>query len=114
MTAILVTHNGAPVALVGPRRTDLVGKLPSLPAGHPDARFALHKIAYAQLVSAGELPGPYQDDTAERFARAALIDPLELVLHMDRADHEIAELMRVPAGQVKRARDELERKGGSQ
>jgi integrase len=59
MTAILVTYQGAPVALAGPRRTDLVGELPDLPPGDPRARFALRMAYYAQLVARGELPSPY-------------------------------------------------------
>ena len=106
MTAILVSYQGAPVALAGPRRTDLVGELPDLPAGDPDARFALRMTYYAQLVARGELPGPYTDQDAQRFARVALIDPDQLARLADHTDDDLAEHFGIPVEQIPAARAE--------
>jgi hypothetical protein len=50
-----------------------------LPAGDPLLTFVLYMCAYARDVHTGELPGPYTDHDARRFARAALV-PEELGL----------------------------------
>jgi hypothetical protein len=52
--------------------------LESRPVGDPERTFVMFMCAYAGDVLRGELPGPYSDDQARRYARAALI-PEELL-----------------------------------
>lgn len=108
MTAILVTYRGAPVALAGPRDTHLLGDLTTVAPGDPDARFALQMVFYAQLIARGELPGPYSDHDAQRFARTALIDPHELGRLVDRDARVLTEHFGVPLAQIHRAKREHE------
>jgi hypothetical protein len=62
---------------------------------------------YAQLVLNGEMPTPYQDEDAERFARLALIEPDRLSGSDPLADARLAAELRVPVEQLTRARREL-------
>ena len=72
MAAILVCVGDVPVALAGPRATQLFEAVLGGLAADMDARLALYKVAYAERIARGELPGPYRDGDAELFARAAL------------------------------------------
>ena len=47
----------------------------ALPAGHPRQRFVAALCLYAQDVARGVLPGPYSDQLAELYARAACCCP---------------------------------------
>lgn len=105
--SLLVCHQGEPAALVSLRYLSFVGDLRHLPPGDPSVRIVVYMAYYAQLVLAGEVPGRYTDDDAERFARLALIDPVELARHGDESDQALAARYRVPVPQVKRARREL-------
>jgi hypothetical protein len=61
---------------------------------------------YAQLVLREELPGPYTDAGAERFARFALIDPHEVRRRPGTGDHALAMELSVPVEQIVAARSE--------
>jgi len=61
--------------------------------------------AYAGDVLRGELAGPYSDEQARRYARAALI-PGELLEH-DLPDPELtARALRIPVTELRQARAE--------
>ena len=62
--------------------------------------------AYAGDVARGELPGPYTDTDARRYARACLI-PTELLERPALDVHSAAPALGVPAAELQDARDEL-------
>jgi hypothetical protein len=47
----------------------------ALPTGHPRKCHVCFMALYARDILTGELPGPYTDSDAERFARLALDEP---------------------------------------
>ena len=104
MTGILVNYRGGPAALVGTTRFSFLGDVRHLPPGHPDVRIVVHMSCYARLVLLGEMPRPYTDEYAERFARFALIDDGQLGRN---SDQTLARRFAVPSDQVARAREEL-------
>jgi hypothetical protein len=78
MNTISVSHHDRLVALAAPHRFWLAAHIEALPDGHPRKRLVAYMVLYARDVLIGELPGPYNDDDAERFARLALADrPLQ-------------------------------------
>ncbi len=65
----------------------------------------IYMCAYAGDVLRGELPGPYSDRDAVRYARAALIP--ERLLHQPGLDVErVAQAFGIPARELAAARDE--------
>jgi hypothetical protein len=65
----------------------------------------IYMCAYAGDVLRGELPGPYSDRDAVRYARAALIP--ERLLHRSGLDVErVAQAFGIPAQELGAARDE--------
>jgi hypothetical protein len=76
-TEQLVRYRGRTVAGATSQAVFVTPDLAARPTGDPEVRFILYMAAYAREILAGELPGPYTDDKAKRFARAALI-PEEL------------------------------------
>jgi hypothetical protein len=105
--SLLVCHQGEPAALVSLRYLTFVGDLRHLPPGDPSVRIVVYMAYYAQLVLAGEVPDRYTDEDAERFARLALIDPIELAQHGDESGQALAARYRVPVQHVTQARREL-------
>jgi hypothetical protein len=73
-----ITYRGRLVACATQTRVFLVDELDRRPAGDPELSFVLFMCAYAQDVMTGELRGPYSDENARAYARAALI-PQELL-----------------------------------
>ena len=73
-----ITYRGQTVAAATPERFFLADELRHRPAGDPETVFVCYMCAYAREVLTGELPGPYTEDNARRFARGALI-PDELL-----------------------------------
>lgn len=69
---------GRLVAVAARDRFFLCDELERRPRGDPEACFVAFMCAYALDVVRGELPGPYNDDDARRYARAWLI-PDELL-----------------------------------
>jgi hypothetical protein len=61
------------VAAATPERFFLADELRARPPGDPETVFVCYMCAYAPEVLTGELPGPYTEHNARRFARAALI-----------------------------------------
>jgi hypothetical protein len=72
MDTITLSYQGQTVALAARARFWLAAHIEALPAGHPDRRHVCFMALYARDVLTGELPGPYNDDDADRFARLAL------------------------------------------
>jgi len=70
--SILVTYHDRPIALVNARHTTLLGPAAEPPTSNPRLRLHLYMAHYAQLIARAELPGPYRDHDAERYAQAAL------------------------------------------
>jgi len=105
--SILVSQSDEPVALVNARHVSFLPTVSDLPANHPRLRLVLYMARYAQLIASGEHPGPYTDPDAERFARAALIDPSALRAHRRESDHQLAQRFQPPVEQVGHARQDL-------
>ncbi len=78
MTLQPVTYGGRLVACATARRFFLCDELARRPAGDPERTFVIFMCAYAGDVLRGDLRGPYTDDRARMYARAALI-PEELL-----------------------------------
>ena len=73
MDTITLSYQGQTVALAARARFWLVAHIELLPAGHPDKRHVCFMALYARDVLTGDLPGPYNDEDADRFARLALV-----------------------------------------
>jgi hypothetical protein len=72
MDTITLSYQGQTVALAARARFWLAAHIEALPAGHPDKRHVCFMALYARDVLTGDLPGPYNDHDADRFARLAL------------------------------------------
>ncbi len=99
-----ITYRGRPVACATATRFFLADDVERLPAGDPLLTFVLYMCAYAHDVLTGELPGPYTDHNARRFARAALVpeelaDPDRLA-HTHRNLEQTAHALKLPAGEL--------------
>jgi hypothetical protein len=99
-----ITYRGRPVACATATRFFLSDALERLPAGDPLLTFVLYMCAYAREVHTGELPGPYTDHNARRFARAALV-PEELadpdrIAHTHRNLQRTALALKLPAAEL--------------
>jgi hypothetical protein len=68
-----IYYDGHPVAMADEHRFWLTHSIELLPDGHPTKRMVLLMCSFARDVLAGELPAPYSDARAERFAREALL-----------------------------------------
>ncbi len=73
MSLLTIRYQGRFAALAGRTRVWPQPWLCDLPAGHPTRRMTLFMCHYARLVLEDELPGPYTDDDARRFARLTLL-----------------------------------------
>jgi hypothetical protein len=99
-----ITYRGRPVACTTATRFFLSDNVERLPAGDPLLTFVLYMCAYARHVLTGQLPGPYTDDNARRFARAALV-PEELadphrIAHACRNLSRTARALKLPAAEL--------------
>jgi hypothetical protein len=99
-----ITHRGRPVACATATRFFLADDLERLNAGDPLLTFVLYMCAYAREVLTGELPGPYTDHDARRFARAALVpdelaDP-DRIAHTRRNLERTARALKLPAAEL--------------
>ena len=72
MDTITLTYQGQTAALAARARFWLAAHIELLPPGHPDKRHVCFMALYARDVLTGEVPGPYTDTDADRFARLAL------------------------------------------
>jgi hypothetical protein len=99
-----ITYRGRPVACATATRFFLSDDVERLPAGDPLLTFVVYMCAYAHDVLTGELPGPYTDHNARRFARAALV-PKELadpdrVAHTQRNLEWTARALKLPVAEL--------------
>jgi hypothetical protein len=113
-----ITYRGRPVACATATRFFLADDLDRLPAGDPLLTFVIYMCAYAREVHTGELPGPYTDHDARRFARAALV-PEELadpdrIAHTHRNLQRTARALKLPAAELAAALDDIVRAPAAQ
>lgn len=102
-----VMYRARLVACATASRLFLADELEGRPAGDPERTFVMFMCAYAGDVLRGELTGPYSDEQARRYARAALIpeellDPERHAGRRKRLAH-MAEALGVPAAELEQA-----------
>lgn len=102
-----VMYRGRLVACATASRLFLADELERRPVGDPERTFVTFMCAYAGDVLRGELTGPYTDEQAQRYARAALIpeellDPERHVGRRQRLAHT-AEALGLPAVELEQA-----------
>jgi hypothetical protein len=68
-----ITHRGRIVACATARRVFLGAELERRRPSDPELRFVLLMCCYARDILTGVLSGPYRDEDARAYARAALI-----------------------------------------
>ncbi len=72
-----ITYRGRVVAAATAERFLLSDELEHRPSGDPERTFVIYMCLYARDIATGQLPGPYSEPRARRFAAACLI-PAEL------------------------------------
>ena len=106
-----ITYTGRPVACATATRFFLSDDVERLPAGDPLLTFVMYMCAYAREVLTGQLPGPYTDHNARRFARAALVpDELadrERIAHTRRSLKRTARALKLPAVELAAELDDV-------
>ena len=95
-----IRYRGRAVAACTRERFILAEELEARPAGDPELTFVLFMCLYFRDVAAGQLPGPYRDADARRFARACLI-PDELLERRDLPLERAARALGVPAAELR-------------
>jgi len=105
MTLVTITYGGRVVAAASARRMFLCERLALRPVADPERTFVIYMGAYAGDVLRGELPGPYSDEQARQYARAALI-PGELLEHHLPNLERTARTLQIPASELRQARAE--------
>ncbi len=111
MSLQTITYRGQILAAAGPSRFLLCDELERRPAGDPELTFVLYMTAYARHVLRGELPGPYSEQQARRYARAALI-PEELLEREGLDVEHTARALGVPVEELAHAAREHKKKEG--
>jgi hypothetical protein len=97
--ARVILYGPSPVAIAA-ERVYLLPPLDATGLEHPLGRFVAWMALYAHRVEERELPGPYEPEAAERYARQALIDEHELRALADLDDLALAEHFQVPVEQI--------------
>jgi hypothetical protein len=100
-----ITHRGRLVACATATRVFLAAELERRPSGDPELRFVLLMCCYARDILTGALSGPYRDDDARAYARAALI-PEELLERPLPDPIRTGHALGVPLGELLDARGE--------
>jgi hypothetical protein len=95
-----VIFYGPSPAAIAAERVYLLPPLDETGLEHPLGRFVAWMALYAHRVEHGDLPGPYEPEAAERYARRALIDEHELRELADLDDPALAEHFEVPVEQI--------------
>jgi hypothetical protein len=103
-----VIFYGPSPAAIAAERVYLLPPLDAFGLKHPLARFVAWMALYAHRVEENVLPGPYDPEAAERYAREALIDEDELrtLAHLD--DPALADHFQVPVEQIHFRRIDLD------
>jgi len=91
------------VAAATAERFLLSDELEHRPSGDPERTFVIYMCLYARDIAAGQLPGPYSEQRARRFARACLI-PAELAERADLDVPRAAAALGVPEHELHAAR----------
>jgi hypothetical protein len=100
-----IEYRGELVALVSRERVHIISPwLLQRPDGDPDLRFVGFMCACCGEVLNGRIPGPFNSELGERWARSALIAREELALLRGLSDREAACQLNVPAEQLREAR----------
>jgi len=105
MTMQTITYRGQTVAAATVRGLFLCPRLASRPIDDPERTFVIYMGVYAADVLRGELPGPYSDEQARRYARVALI-PGELLEHDLCHLEDTARALHVSVSELRQARAE--------
>jgi hypothetical protein len=100
-----ITYRGRTVAAATRSRFFLADELDRCAISDPERTFVIFMCAYAGDVARGELPGPYTDTDARRYAGACLI-PAELLERSTLDIDHAAAALRVPADELRAARAE--------
>jgi hypothetical protein len=93
------------VAAATRSRFFLADELDQRPVSDPERTFVIFMCAYARDVARGDLPGPYTEGDARRYARACLI-PAELLERSELDIDHAAVALCVPADELRAARAE--------
>lgn len=107
MELVPIMYRGRLAALATRDRVFLARDLQARPAGDGELRLVLLMCCYARDVLCGQLPGPYELDSALRYARAALI-PGELLERVTLDIAHAAAGLGIPAAELEAARREHE------
>src|SRR4051812_21960250 len=100
-----VVYRGELAAAVSRNRVHILAPwLLGRRAGDPELRFVAMMCAYAGQILSGTLPGPYSDDVAEDWARAALIDDNAFAAVRSMPADAAAAALAVPPEQLRAAR----------
>lgn len=105
--AQLIFYGPDPAAIAADR-VYLLPPIDQLGLEHPLGRFVAWMAMYAHAIEEGELPGPYDHEGAETYARAALIDEAEFRLFAQLDDTALAKHFHVPREQIFFRRVELD------
>ncbi len=88
------------VAAATAERFLLSDELEHRPVGDPERTFVIYMCLYARDVLTGDLPGPYTEQRARRFARACLI-PAELAERPGLDTARVAAALGVPEHELR-------------
>jgi hypothetical protein len=106
MQTITLTYEQRTAALAAPERFWLAAHIEARPDGDPTKRLVTFMATYARDILAGELPEPYTDERARRFARLALVEPTTYHAHRRSRDAELADVLGLPLGEIPDVRRE--------
>ncbi len=95
-----ITYMGRVVAAATAERSLLSDELEHRPVGDPERTFVIYMCLYARDIATGDLPGPYTDQRARRFARACLI-PAELAERPGLDTARVAAALGVPEHELR-------------
>jgi hypothetical protein len=100
-----ISYRGELVAIATAARVYLAPAVSALPRGHPKLRFVAALCLYGRDVDEGELPGPYDEQEGELYARTLLIPDEAFDRFGHLGDEELAERLGVPIEQVVASRE---------
>jgi hypothetical protein len=94
-----ITYRGEPVAVLTSRCAVFAPHIAALPDGDPLLRFVAAMCLYSLDVDSGSVPGPYEPENAELYARCLLIADEEFML--DHSSNQVLALrFCVPVEQI--------------
>lgn len=108
-----IFNDGRLAAIATATRVFLDPDVEGLPSGDPHMRVIAFKCLYAREVITGELPGPYAERDAERFARDCLIDDNDFAYRIRNPDESLAARYGVPLPEIAAKRGDLGTRAGA-